>query len=161
MGRTLHLHDLEADLHSRMAPEIEQVMRHKRVLLFDEMMSICFLSVAAWSAAWCRVFLWEGRSPRPKFSIKPKPRIAEQSLDDLWRGARRIQERTFATTRGSDDRDLDLAVHAATLDEVSKGWFFGPSLPPNFLSAWVRGFLPVGLVFARVRRQGSLTTSPR
>jgi len=125
-----------------MVPEIEHVVRHKRLLLFEEMLSrVSFPSRRGLIGCLVSGFPLGGAFPNTEV-LKPKPRLAEQSLEDLWRSARRVQARTFASTRASDDRDLDNAVHAATAEEVAKGGLVGPFFSCRaFVATWRLGAL--------------------
>lgn len=124
--RAAALEPQEAVLHARMHPNVREVMKGKRLLLFKEMLVaaempkvndlIHFLTTG---------FPLAGVLPRT--GIFPEAdRAAMMSVDDLYVMRDAIRADILASCRSSGDAELDVQLYEATEEEVKKGWLVGP-----------------------------------
>ena len=125
---TMRLKEFEVEeerVHSQMNPDVEKVVKEKKISLFKEMLNdilyddlevVDVIKMGVKIVGHLkRLGIWEeSEDKRPKCT-----------MENLWAGAREAQE-SVLKPRCSVDRDMDDEVWRGTLDEVIEGSLVGP-----------------------------------
>ena len=116
----------EEHLHAAMHPDVEGVMKSKRLFLFREMMRASgFPKADLLLHHMCVGFPVVGEMPTT--GIFPlRRREASRSIEDLWRSSRSAREHILRSVVASTDAQLDRAVYNETIAEIARGWLVGP-----------------------------------
>ena len=123
--RARDLHPEEAKLRAEWTAEERRVMGSKRVLVFLEMCRDADIPTEFLEPALRRGVPIVGRFPFTGL-LKPELKVQGVPEDALRSFSRWAQGAISGRGRPSQDLTLDEEVHAATQDEVAKGWMSGP-----------------------------------
>ena len=116
----------EKELHTLIHPDVEKVLRPKKVLLFRAILEdLGFPHLDEMIHTFTAGFPMVGTFPITGV-FPPSDRQALVSLEDLWRSSKSTLAALERTSGGSGDEDLDAQVWSATIDESRKGWLDGP-----------------------------------
>ena len=126
--RAAELRIQEKELHRRLEPEIEAVMKSKRLLLFKEMLQDASIEDPSLFDEMCNGFKLVGNlESSGQFLQKWKP--ATVGVDQLKMTAKWAQRAVVNSCRGVlEDREVAVAVWEKTMEQVAsqKGWVKGP-----------------------------------
>ena len=116
----------ELALHEGLDPHVRMVIKRKRLLLFEEMLTAAgFPGASDLTYHFTKGFPVAGEFPVT--SVFPADeRIATGTIEDLLANADSIRQRIETSCRSSRDGVLDEALFKKTLDEVEEGWLLGP-----------------------------------
>ncbi len=123
--RAAQLETEEKSLHAKLHPDVERVVKNKKILLFKEMLKDIRYDdaeVASLLVVGCRVMgtlgktgIWQGDDTKS----------AQCPVDSVWANAKAAQASAL-TPREQDDEELAAAVWKATSEEVSNKLLLGP-----------------------------------
>lgn len=133
-ARAKDLEDIEKEVKERLPEHCFEVLKHKRLSLFQDMLNDISFEDSEIASEVCVGFKLAGPiSPSPVF--KKKRTSATLTVEELRQSAHITRQGILLSTAGSGDKELDDALQAATDKELEKGWIWGPidesSLPDN------------------------------
>ena len=123
--RAAELEVEERALHAEMNPEVEKVVRDKRILLFKEMLAdVCYDDMGVVDLLILGVRIMGKASATGVWQVD-NTRAPMCPKETVWANARSAQ-RSALTPRKSIDEELDERVWEVTMEEVDSGLLVGP-----------------------------------
>eukprot|EP00434_Breviolum_minutum_P011523 symbB.v1.2.010159.t3/scaffold660.1/size175713/16 len=124
-SKAKELEDVEKEVKAKLPEHCFEVLRHKRLSLFQDMLNDIGYDDKSIPSEMCVGFRLAGPIP-PSPVFKKKRTSATLSVNDLRHSAHVTRQGIILSTVSSGDDELDLALQAATDKELEKGWLWGP-----------------------------------
>ena len=124
-AKAKELEDVEKEVKAKLPEHCFEVLRHKRLSLFQDMLNDIGYDDKSIASEMCVGFKLAGPIP-PSPVFKKKRTSATLSVNDLRHSAHVTRQGIILSTVSSGDDELDRALQAVTDKELEKGWLWGP-----------------------------------